>query len=229
MDALCMICYAMAMSGAMKVKLPVGCVKPAIVRLALFGVLACGPAQAAEGGKPLHERELPAVAAPGFRLPLDASWSVAKGSWTPKDGVLNGVELPEEKHAGVLHHKAGLVSAVIECDFRFDGPGTFLIGCDGTKHVGRVVVGAGGMDIAEDSVKPSHVIASLKGPVASGAWHHLRVEWAGDRMAASLNGKEIRAQHPYLATPKARSWLAVAKAVKVRELKISGVKTPAGP
>jgi hypothetical protein len=210
----------------MNIKLPFRAMKPIAVVVAVFGLSGHGSALAQEGKRLIHERDLPEIAAPGFRLPLDATWSAAKGTWTPKDGVLVAVELPEDKHVAVLHHLVGLESAVITCDFRFDGPGSFLIGCDGQKHVGRVSIGSGGMDIAEDSVKPSHAIASLKTPVAAGAWHHLRVEWEGDRMAASLDGREIRGQHPFLATPKTRSWLAVAKTAKIRELKISGVKTP---
>lgn len=198
-----------------------------MLAIVTFLVLSAYAAARADEGKPLlHEHDLPAIAEPGFRLPLDASWKLARGSWTVKDGVLEAAELPEEKHAAVLHHQVGLESAVIECEFRLEGSATFIVGCDGERHVGRVVVRPGGMDIAEDSVKPSHIIASLKAPVPSGAWHHLRVEWQGDRMAARLNSQELRAQHPFLATPKARSWLAVGKTVKVRDLKINGVKTP---
>lgn len=137
--------------------------------------------------------------------------------------------MPEQKHAAVLHHLVGLESAVIECEFRFDEAGAFLIGCDSDKHVGRVVIKPTGMDIAEDSVKPSHTIESLKAPVKVGEWHRLRVEWQGDRMAASLDGQEIRAQHSFLATPKARSWLALSKTVQVRGLKISGIETAVKP
>ncbi len=198
-------------------------VKRPILIAAFAWVLVAVPGRAADDGPLINTGALPVVAAPGFRLSLDATWSVAHGSWTPKDGVLHAVELPENKHAAVLHHRVGLQSATIECDFRFDGQGTFLIGCDGTKHVGRVVVRAGGMDIAEDSVKPSHVLASLKRPVTAGTWHHLRVEWRDDLMSARLDGRNLHARHDYLRTPKTRSWLAVAKEVKIRDLKISGI------
>jgi len=180
----------------------------------------------ADEAKPLlHNHALPVIAAPGFAEPLDAAWSVAKGKWTPKDGVLDVLDVPEEKHIPVLHHKVGLASATIEVEFLIDGTGSFLVGCDSDKHVGRVVVAATGVSIAEDSTKPSHTIAKLETPVKPGEWHHLRVEWTGDRMAANLDGKEVRAQHPFLATPKARSWLAAGKSVHVRNLKISGEPT----
>lgn len=179
----------------------------------------------AQNAKPLLlDHDVPLLASPDFKGALDDSFSVAKGKWTPADGVLTVLDIPEEKHIPVLHHKVGLKEAVIEVEFLLDGPGNFLVGCDSSKHVGRVVVNVGGLSIAEDSVAPSHTIAKLPMTVKPGEWHHLRVEWKGDQMAVNLDGKELRAQHEYLGTAKARSWLAAGKSVKVRNLKISGVK-----
>ena len=31
-------------------------------------------------------------------------------------------------------------SAVVECEFQFDGSNNFIIGCDGKKHIGRLVI-----------------------------------------------------------------------------------------
>lgn len=199
----------------------------------LFTALLCLASAASaysQTAKPLlHEHDLPLLAAPSFKEPLDTSFSVAKGKWTPKDGVLSVLDLPEEKHIPVLHHKVGLKDAVIEVEFFLDGPGSFLVGCDGSKHVGRVVVNAAGLSIAEDSVSPSHTIAKLPMTVKLGEWHRIRVEWTGDQLAANLDGQELRARHEYLATPKSRSWLAAGKSVKVRNLKISGEKTVTKP
>ncbi|MCB1232136.1 MAG: hypothetical protein KDN19_17855 [Verrucomicrobiae bacterium] len=185
-------------------------------------------ARADDAAKPLlNNHDLPLLAAPSFDEPLDDSFSVAKGKWTPEDGVLNVLDLPEQKHIPVLHHKVGLASAVIEVEFLIEGSGSFLVGCDSDKHVGRVVVNAAGLSIAEDSVKPSHTLAKAALKVTPNEWHHLRVEWKGDQMAANLDGLELLAEHEYLATPKSRSWLAAGKSVKVRNLRISGEKTGA--
>lgn len=198
--------------------------------LALTFALTISRFAIADEAKPLlHDQALPVIAAPDLTAPLDAAWSVAKGKWTPKDGVLDVLDIPEEKHIPVLHHKVGLASATIEVEFLVNGPGTFLVGCDSDKHVGRVVITAAGMSIAEDSVKPSHSVAKLETPVKPGEWHRLRVEWVGDRMAANLDGKELRAQHAFFATAKARSWLAAGKSVHIRNLRISGEKTVAKP
>ena len=178
--------------------------------------------------QPAKAPDLPLIAAPMFDAPLDASFSVAKGTWTPAGGILTAVEVAEEKHVAVLHHNVGLRSAVIECDFRLSGSPQFLVGCDGKgHHVGRVVVrGAGVVDIAEDSGKTSHVIASIKTPVAQEQWHHLRVEWMGDEMIATLDGQTVKAKDPYFATAKSRSWLAVPRSkTEIRSLVIRGEKT----
>lgn len=197
---------------------------------ALALLLALSSLTIADEVKPLlNDHVLPVLAAPDFKGALDASFSVAKGKWTPADGVLAVLDLPAEKHIPVLHHKVGLTNAVIEVEFLIEKAGSFLVGCDSETHVGRVVVNAAGLSIAEDSVKPSHTIAKLPMAVKADEWHHLRVEWKGDEMAANLDGKELKAQHAFLATPKARSWLAAGPAVKVRNLKISGDKAAAKP
>ena len=77
--------------------------------------------------------------------------------------------------------------------------------------------------IAEDSVKPSHVLARLPLEPVKGVWRHVRAEWTGDRMAVRIDGQELSAQHPFLATPKTRSWIAGAKSAEVRNLVIKGI------
>lgn len=194
--------------------------------IALFSITFV-TAALAQADKPLlNDSALPVIAAPSFAEPLVAPFVTAKGQWIPAEGVLSVVDIPAEKHIPVLHHKVGLASAVIELEFRWDGAGSFLVGCDSDKHVGRVVINAKGLSIAEDSVKPSHTIAQLPLAVKQGEWHKLRVEWKGDQMAARLDGSELRAQHAFLATAKSRSWLAASQSVKVRNLKISGEAKP---
>jgi hypothetical protein len=193
-----------------------------ILRTFLLTLAASCTAFADETKPLLHDHPLPSIAAPSLKEPLGAPWSVAKGKWTPNAGVLDVLEIAEEKHIPVLHHKVGIASATIEVEFMIDGPGSFLVGCDGAGHIGRVVVNGGSVSIAEDSVKPSHTIAKTEMTVKPGEWHHLRVEWEGDRMAANLDGKEVRAQHEFLATLKKQSWLAAGKSVHVRNLQICG-------
>jgi len=182
----------------------------------------------AQSAKPLlQDQALPLLASPDFKAPLDESFSIAKGQWIVMDGELKVIDLPEEKHIPVLHHLVGLSDAIIEVEFLLDGPGTFIVGCDANKHVGRVVINTKRLSIAEDSVKPSHTIANLDVVTKPGVWHRLRVEWKDDKMAADLDGKKLKGQHAFLATPKSRSWIAAGKSVRIRNLKISGHKTKA--
>lgn len=175
----------------------------------------------------LNEQPLPAQAKPSFKEPLGDDWQAAKGKWVPEDGILRMIDIPEQKHVPVLWHKVGLSAAVIELDFRQNAPGGFLVGCDGAKHVARVVVTPTALSIAEDSVAPSHTIATTKVAAKQGEWHHLRVEWKGDEMAANLDGVELKAKHPYVATVKARSWLAGTKSADVKNLTVNGTKSEA--
>lgn len=186
----------------------------------LLAAVACG----ADLKPLLNEQALPSLARPTFKEPLGADWQTAKGKWVPEDGVLHMIDIPEQKHVPVLWHKVGLSAAVIELDFRQNAPGGFLVGCDGAKHVARVVVTPTTLSIAEDSVAPSRTIATAKVTAKQGEWHHLRVEWKGDEMAANLDGVELKAKHPYVASDKARSWLAGTKSADVKNLTINGVK-----
>jgi hypothetical protein len=193
----------------------------------LLPLLLTAVSFAAELKPLLNEQPLPSLAAPTFKEPLGADWQAAKGKWVPEDGVLHMIDLPEQKHVPVLWHKVGLTAAVIELDFRQNAPGGFLVGCDGAKHVARVVVTPTALSIAEDSVAPSHTIATTKVAAKQGDWHHLRVEWKGDEMAANLDGVELKAKHPYVASDKARSWLAGTKSADVKNLTINGAKVEA--
>lgn len=198
-----------------------------------LGAALCAASVVAEPAKPLlNEGPLPVIAAPDFKQPLDATWQIAKGSYVPKDGVLTAAELPADKHVAVLWHLVGLESAAMEFEFRLDGSKSLIIGCDGKGpkglgHVGRVGIGLKAIYVAEDSVKPSHTLTNAPVDVKPGEWHRVRVEWRGNTMAARLDGREIRATHPYLATPKQRSWIAVGgPGTQIRNLTIAGQKQP---
>lgn len=177
---------------------------------------------------PLLAEELPVLAAPDFKSPLDSAWKIAHGTYEPKDGVLVCAEKAENKHVAVLWHQVGWNTGVIECEFRLDGSKVFILGCDGNtaaglKHVGRFVVTPKQISIAEDSVKPSHTLAKLPADLKSGVWHKLRLEWKGDQIAIQLDELALQARHTFLATPKTRSWIAVGgQTASIRALKISG-------
>jgi hypothetical protein len=168
------------------------------------------------------------ITAPTLHEPLGKEWSVAKGKWEVKDGVLVVTEIPEEKHVPVLHLATGPTNLTAECDFRFNSGNIFYIGCDAQKHVGRLIVQPKSARLAEDSTEvkgktPSHTLAEAKVDFKPGEWHHVRLDYAGDQMTAKIDGTELKAQHPYLATPKVRWWFAAGSTVEVRNIRFTPI------
>ena len=61
------------------------------------------------------------VAHPDLKEPLGTGWTVKHGTWEVKAGELVITEVAEDKDAAVLWHDVGLSSAVVECEFQFEG------------------------------------------------------------------------------------------------------------
>jgi hypothetical protein len=180
----------------------------------------------AEDAKPLLLQPGKIISAPDLKQPLGPEWSVAKGKWEPADGLLTVTDIPDQHHIPVLHLVTGPTSLIWECEFRFNAGKAFLVGCDSQKHVGRVIVGPKNFKVCEDSTEvkgktPSHTLTEAPVDVKPDEWNKLRVEYVGDQMAARLNGQELRAQHEYLATPKARWWFAAADGVQIRNVRVA--------
>ncbi len=180
----------------------------------------------AEDATPILVKPGQVISAPDFKQPLGPEWSVAKGQWTPAEGILTAIDIPDQKHVPVLHLQTGPTPLVVDCEFRFDGGKIFYVGCDGAKHIGRVVIMEKSARIAEDSTEvkgktPSHTLTETKIDLKQGEWQKLHVEYAGDQMAVRLNDQELKAQHEYLATPKVRWWFAGGDKVQIRNVRIS--------
>ncbi|MDR3405628.1 MAG: hypothetical protein P4L99_24240 [Chthoniobacter sp.] len=175
----------------------------------------------AEDAKPLLNNPGKVISAPDLKQPLGAEWSVAKGKWEPADGILSVTDIPDQKHIPVLHLATGPTPLIWECEFKFNNGKSFLVGCDAQKHVGRVVIGPKSLKIAEDTAAPSKTIQETAVDLKPDAWHTLRVEYAGDQIAARLDGQDLKGQHEYLATPKVRWWFAAADSVQIRNIKVT--------
>ena len=165
------------------------------------------------------------ISQPDLKQPLGSEWSTGKGKWELVDGMIKVTDLPEEHHIPVLHLATGPANLIWECEFRFNAGKSFLVGCDAQKHVGRVVIGPKSFKICEDSTEvkgksPSHTLSETAVDLKSDEWHTLRVESIGERMAARLDGVELRAEHAYLATPKVRWWFAAADSTQIRNIRI---------
>jgi hypothetical protein len=192
----------------------------------VFSLLAVVVPVRGDDSTPMLIRPGKVIAQPDFKGPLGPPWSTGKGKWTPADGVLTSTDLPEEKHIPVLHLATGPVDVVVDCEFRLSDGKTFLVGFDGAKHIGRVVITAKNWKLCEDSTEvkgktPSNTLAEAKVDLKSGDWQRLHVEATGSKLVARLNGEELRAEHDYLATPKVRWWFAAGDGAQVRKVRFS--------
>ncbi len=180
---------------------------------------------------PLLVKPSKAITTPDLKSPLGPEWSVAKGKWEPVDGVLKATEVPADKHSAVLHLKTGPAPLVFECEFRFGTAKIFYIGCDAASHVGRLIVVPKKVQLAHDSPdnpvgangkRTSQTITDKAIDLKPDDWQKVRVEFSGDQLAARLNDLELKAQHPYLATPKQRWWFAVGGGTaEIRNIRVS--------
>ena len=195
-------------------------------RLALLPLFICALTLRADEAKPQLVAPGKSVAAPDLKESLSADWTVREGNWEVKDGEFIVAEIPAQKHAAVIWHHAGMQSAVIDCEFKFDGAKGFLIGCDGpNKHVGRLVINSKSAKISEDStevkgVHPGETLGEIKLNLDPGQWHTVHFEWAGSKMAARIDGQELKGESPKLEVKKVRWWFAVSGATaRIRNIK----------
>jgi len=196
--------------------------------LSVFALLASlALPSLADEAKPLLNQPGKTISAPDLKEPLGSEWSIAKGKWELADGILAVTNIPDQNHIPVLHLATGPTPLIWECEFKFNNGKAFLVGCDAAaKHCGRVVIAPKSFKIAEDSTEvkgktPSDTLKETTVDLKSGDWHTLRVEYAGDQLAARLDGQDLTAQHPYLATPKVRWWFAAADGVQIRNVRVT--------
>jgi hypothetical protein len=201
-------------------------------------ILSATASLRADDSAPLLNKPGKLISQPDFKGPLGKEWSVGKGKWDAADGVITVSDIPEEKHIPVLHLATGPVPVILDCEFRYNTGKGFLVGFDGAgKHCGRVVINPKKVTLCEDSTEvkgktPSHVLAEMPVDLKSDAWQKLHVEYAGDKLAIRLNGKELTAEHAYLAMPKVRWWFAAQAGEQVRNVRVTeGVplQAPAAP
>ncbi len=173
--------------------------------------------------KPTH-----VLSHPTLEEPLGKEWSVARGAWTPADGVITGVQIPAQHHPAVLHIFTGPANMAIECDFKLPkATSTLSLGCDGSSHVGRIVIMPKLVFLAQNSKNPAtnkpgmYPLSKQVVDLKPGEWQHLRLEYSGDKLAAWVNDTSLTAEHPYLATPKKQWGFAVSDGVQLRHIKVS--------
>jgi hypothetical protein len=193
---------------------------------ALLGVL-CGEIQSAEPHTLLEE---------SFTTELSKDWFWGLGTWTAKDGVLRGFESGPRRHGPVKVRKLPLKDSVIECDFRLGGKATFagiiFNGSQERGHIVHLVMGTDTLRILAHPKKGENVeLLKQSNILAVGDWHHVKIEFKGETITASIDGKTISASHPCIAEEKQTFGLGgdsggpegeKAGALEFRGLKITG-------
>jgi hypothetical protein len=172
--------------------------------------------------------ELNLVSSPDLQSRLSGNWEVRHGLWEVKAGVMTCSELPENKHAAVLWYVSAMQSGAVECEVQFAGAKSVILGCDGERHIGRVVIQPKLLRLIDDSTEvkgksPGTVLASAGLDIQPEQWVRLRYEWDGERMVAEFGGAKVEATNENLGKVKARCWLAVGGAsARIRNLKVFG-------
>jgi len=196
---------------------------------ALFALLCvlCGDIQSAEPQTLLEET---------FTTELSKDWFWGLGTWSAKDGVLRGFESGPRRHGPVKMRKLSLKDAVIVCDFRLEGKATFagiiFNGSQDRGHIVHLVVGTDTLRILAHPRKGENVeLLKQSNILAVGDWHHVKIEFKGETITATIDGKTITASHPCIAEEKQTFGLGgdsggpegeKAGALEFRGLKITG-------
>ena len=141
---------------------------------------------------------------------LDAKiWHAAKGQWEIAGGGLKGVEVKSDKHPAVIRRQFSFKDAVIQFDVQVNGckQTTFSIN-EAKAHLARALFTPAGFSAQKDDqdhAGPDKAVrfATLAAPMKPGEWHTVVIEFLGEEMVTTMDGKTIAGTHPVLAKEKA--------------------------
>ncbi|HSU67714.1 MAG TPA: family 16 glycoside hydrolase [Tepidisphaeraceae bacterium] len=173
----------------------------ALPTLALLATICFGSAFVqAEGttaAKPSCEKGKQLLSEDFSGSTLDKGWTVAKGKWEVSDGVLKGVEKPEDMHPAVIGHAIEAHNLIAEFSFRFDGSKSVAFSLNNKKgHVCRVSITPALVSLnkdkpGKDSTEKGAMLGKEKVSLEPGTWHTMIVTVCGKQMAANLDGKDL--------------------------------------
>ena len=142
-----------------------------------------------------------------FEQPLSAEWHWGLGTWASKDGVLRGFESGERRHGPLKVHKLEMTDAVVECDFRLIGKATFagiiFNGAQERGHIVHLVMGKDHLRVFAHPKRGESVgLFKQDNPLTLDEWHHVRLEFKGATMTATIDNTSITATDPCIAEQK---------------------------
>jgi len=159
---------------------------------------------------------------------LGKTWSVAKGDWQVRDGMVVGKEKASDKHAAVLAFNHPNRNSIIQFSFKLDGAKGLHLSFNHAKgHLFRVVVTPELLSITKDLDKKdpkSKAVPLGKAPAkfAAGQWYTMLVEIAGAKVAVQTdNGVKLSGSHPGLDMDKTGyRFVTTGESVLLSDLKV---------
>lgn len=142
-----------------------------------------------------------------FDKPLSPDWHWGLGTWAAKDGVLRGFESGERRHGPLKVHKLTMTDAVLECEFRLIGKATFagiiFNGAQERGHIVHLVMGKDHLRVLAHPNKAKAVeLLKQDSPLALDEWHHVKLEFKGVTLTATIDNTSITATDPCIAEQK---------------------------
>ena len=131
---------------------------------------------------------------------LSADWFWGLGTWTSKAGVLRGYESGPRRHGPVKLRRFPLRDGVVEIDFRLEGRATFagiiFNGSQERGHIVHLVVAKDQLRVLAHPAK-GETLELIKEPAQfpAGQWHHVKIQFQGSQMTATVDEKTITAKH----------------------------------
>ena len=127
---------------------------------------------------------------------LDDAWQIEKGKWEVKDGVLTGVQVPEQNHAAVLRHELAFHDFVAEFVFKFDGGKALkLVLNKNTVHIATVAIWPAEVTIdkqpEKDSGKKIRRLDAQKVKLTPDDLHTAVVEVIGNLIVAAVDDSVV--------------------------------------
>ncbi len=126
---------------------------------------------------------------------LKAPWTMPKGKWEVKDGVLSGAELEADKHAAVLHYNKKVHNLIVEFDYEIKGAKFLHLSFNHPKgHLWRLMITDKEVRLQKDKDKKdanskAEVAAKASFSSTPGERHHVVVEIVGSQIVARIDDK----------------------------------------
>ena len=140
---------------------------------------------------------------------LDKPWTMPKGDWQVKDGVIVGKEKAADMHPAVLSLGLPKRDSVIRFSFKMDGAKMFNLSFNHAKgHLFRVAVAPGALTVNMDKDKSDpaskgEALGKAAAKFAPGEWHTMLVEIKGAKVTVQTdNGAKVEASNPALDVDK---------------------------